>query len=281
MNLYFKYIRLFFIVTGLLSCSSRTWDPEINAVLNHKSKPHVRASIAKSNSKVSGGLASRARLNGSANSIGNIENTEDVDSSAPSIVLRDNAHVRKFVSLYTGKRKRDLELPLARFDEYRPLVEKVLDYYNLPLELSNVAFVESKFDTEAVSEDGAVGVWQFMRPTAENLGLDCSYWNDERKDVLRSTIAAAKYLTELNNRFDDWLLALAAYNAGPNRVANAIQRAGGERDFYKLAAKKLLPRETINHVSKFIAITMITNNPDLYEINSSNEDVYGDKPLVN
>ena len=276
MSLTFKHCRLLLLFTGFLSCAPSQWDPEIDAVMRHRTKPHIRASI---HGKSQASLENGSRLKISVDRA--IPAESDQLTSSPSIVLRDNSHVRKFVKLYTGKQKKDLEVPLFRYDEYKPLMERVFDYYNLPQELSNVAIVESKFNTEAVSEDGAVGIWQFMRPTAENLGLRCSFWNDERKDVLRSTIAAAKYLSELNERFGDWLLALAAYNAGPNRVASAIEKAGGERDFYKLASLNLLPRETVNHVSKFIAITMITKNPDLYRITTaSQEDLLGDRPLV-
>lgn len=274
MRLQFRNCRILLLFTGLLSCAPSNWEPEIDAVMRHRTRPHIRASIKGSNSKVG-----RSRLKSSIKDP-KLDQFKGQQDPTPSIVLRDNAHVRKFVNLYTGKKKRDLAEPLVRFDEYKPLIEKVFDYYNLPQELSNVALVESKFDKHAISEDGAVGIWQLMRPTAQELGLSCSFWNDERKDVLRSTIAAAKYLNDLNERFGDWLLALAAYNAGPNKIANAIERAGGERDFYKLASKNLLPTETVNHVSKFIAITMITKNPSVYQFSEKNTDVVGDQPLI-
>jgi membrane-bound lytic murein transglycosylase D len=247
------------IVLGLMSCSSfHVLDPEVDAISRRGAKKnsslHIRASI---------GQASGLSLENSK-----IRKGEEFDNKAPEapeIILRDTPEVRKYLSLYTGRSRRDIEVPLKRRAEYLPTIEKVLNYFELPLDLSNLAFIESKFDVSARSPQGALGIWQFMKPTAQELGLRCNFWNDEREDVLRSSIAAAKYLRELQNRFDDWLLTLAAYNAGPGRVLAAIENAGGERDFYKIARLNLLPEETVNHVSKFIAVSMITRNPDLYD----------------
>ncbi len=199
----------------------------------------------------------------------------------------ENGIVKQYISQMTENNGRDLKEPLSRKATYLPMIEKVFDYYDLPKELANVPIIESKFDNTVVSEDGAVGIWQFMRPTAEELGLKCSHRKDERRDIFRSTHAAAKYLKELNDKFDDWLLSIAAYNAGPARVQQAIERANGEKDFFKLARMNLLPRETINHVSKFVAVTMITNNPEAYQVakydtssENKNSTILGDIPLV-
>jgi hypothetical protein len=244
-------------VLGFMSCSSfHVLDPEVEAIRGVNKNPslHFRASIG----QVSGVSKERSKIR-------NGEDFDDKPQEAPEIILRDTPEVRKYLSLYTGRRRKDIEAPLKRRAEYLPTIEKVLSYFDLPLDLSNLAFIESKFDISARSPQGAVGMWQFMKPTAQELGLRCNFWNDEREDVLRSSIAAAKYLRELHNRFDDWLLTLAAYNAGPRRVLAAIENAGGERDFYKIASLNLLPEETVNHVSKFIAVSMITRNPDLYD----------------
>jgi membrane-bound lytic murein transglycosylase D len=243
------------VVLGLMSCSSfNALDTETRAIKQHKnSSKHVRASI---NRSAVGGAGQTKLIR---------QDLVPEAEAAPEIVLRDTPEVRKYLSLYTGSSRKDIEVPLKKRAEYLPTIEKVLSYFDLPLDLSNLAFIESKFDTAARSPQGAVGLWQFMKPTATELGLRCNFWNDEREDVLRSSIAAAKYLKDLQNRFDDWLLTLAAYNAGPGRVLAAIDKAGGERDFYKIARMNLLPQETVNHVSRFIAVSMITRNPDVYD----------------
>lgn len=261
------------MLLGLLSCSSfHTLDSEVQAITNPYQiigdRPHIRASLKTSSMS----SASRGRLASS------VKNFETNIKRFPEVELRDTPEVRKFVGLYTGKARKDVQEPFERRAEYLPTIEKVLSHFQLPLELSNLAFVESKFNTAARSPKGALGLWQFMKPTAQELGLRCNFWNDERKDVLRSSIAAAKYLTELQNRFGDWLLTIAAYNAGPGKVASAIQKAGGERDFYVLARKGLLPRETVNHVSRFIALSMILKNPDVFDFQPPGLMV-GDRPL--
>lgn len=245
-----------FILFGLMSCSNfHSLDNEIEAVNRYSSeKRYVRGSLNKA-------------VKPDPGSVNIVRIPDEQAPEVPEIVLRDTPEVRKYLGLYTGRYRKDVEEPLRRRAEYLPTIEKVLNYFELPLELSNLAFVESKFDVNVRSPQGATGLWQFMKPTAELLGLRCHFWNDERKDVLRSTIAAAKYIKELHNKYDDWLLTLAAYNAGPGRVSNAIDAAGGEKDFYKIARMNLLPRETVNHVSKFIALSMITRNPDVYNFN--------------
>lgn len=117
----------------------------------------------------------------------------------------------------------------------------------VPLELLVVAEIESGFNPLALSPKGARGPWQLMPATAERFGLRVDKQTDERIHPERSTRAAARYLRELYAQFGDWLLALAAYNAGEQRVTNAIER-GGTRDFWQLAQRRLLPEETRRYV---------------------------------
>ncbi len=245
------------ILFGLMSCSSfHTFETDINAINSHTGASRASAAVSPDTRKFDHG-----------------------ELLEPKIVLRDTPEVRKYLSLYTGRARKDIEEPLKRRAEHLPTIEKVLSYFELPLDLSNLVFIESKFDVSARSPQGAVGLWQFMKPTAQGLGLRCNFWNDEREDVLRSSIAAAKYLKDLQNKFDDWLLTLAAYNAGPGRILSAIEKAGGERDFYEIAKMNLLPQETVNHVSRFIALSMITRNPDVYDFGELSETWLGDVPL--
>lgn len=120
----------------------------------------------------------------------------------------------------------------------------------VPTELLSVGWVESRFSPQALSPKGALGVWQLMPATARRYGLEVGPSRDERVDVARSTRVAARYLADLNRQFDDWLLALAAYNAGPQRVEAAIARAGS-RNFWQL--RPWLPTETREYVPAVLA----------------------------
>jgi membrane-bound lytic murein transglycosylase D len=135
----------------------------------------------------------------------------------------------------------------------------------LPAELALLPFVESAFDPHAISPVGAAGIWQFMPGTATQLGLQQSWWYDGRKDIIDATEAALDYLTQLHRQFGDWLLALAAYNAGSGRVQRAIEQnrlEGKPVDFWHLP----LPAETQGYVPRLIALRAVINNPADYNI---------------
>lgn len=133
---------------------------------------------------------------------------------------------------------------------YFDMMEGVLTQYNLPAELKYLAVIESQLKSSAVSWAGAVGPWQFMPGTARGLGLRVNKAHDDRRDYIKSTHAAAKYLTSLYNIYNDWLLVIAAYNGGPGAVNRAISRSGSH-NFWEL--QRFLPAESRNHVKKFIA----------------------------
>ncbi|MFN4286533.1 MAG: lytic transglycosylase domain-containing protein [Lacibacter sp.] len=155
-----------------------------------------------------------------------------------------------FVQDYLQRHGKSLEKMKSWGLPYFTLIESVLMQYGLPKELKYLAVIESGLNTHATSWAGARGPWQFMPGTARDFGLQVNTWLDERTDYFRSSHAAAKYLTQLYNDLQDWLLVVAAYNGGPGRVYNAIKKAG-TRDFWKL--QYLLPEESRNHVKKFIA----------------------------
>ncbi|XOD69508.1 MAG: lytic transglycosylase domain-containing protein [Flavobacteriales bacterium AspAUS03] len=144
---------------------------------------------------------------------------------------------------------------LAEF--YFPLFEEILTKYNIPKELKYLAIVESNLNAKAISRAGAQGIWQFIPETGRLYELYKTGFHDDRNDPVKATEAACRYLKDLYDRIRDWALVLAAYNAGPGTVEKALQRSGGEKDFWYL--QPYLPRETRNYVPKFIAINYVMN----------------------
>ena len=135
---------------------------------------------------------------------------------------------------------------------YFPLFEQILDENDLPLELKYLAIVESALDPKARSYVGAKGLWQFMYSTGKSFGLDVNNYVDDRSDPLKSTKAAAAYFKQLYQIFDNWDLALAAYNSGPGNVSKAIRRSGGHTNYWNI--RPYLPKETADYVPRFYAI---------------------------
>lgn len=169
------------------------------------------------------------------------------EARVPQVPL--NAAARKFVDAYIEKNGEVLQKVADRSAPVFRIMEPILEKYDLPVELKYLAVVESDLVRTAVSRVGAAGPWQLMPGTARDLGLHVSRKWDERKHFSKSTTAAAKYLRDLYRYYDDWLLVIAAYNAGPLTVDRAIRRAGS-RNFWKIQG--FLPAETRGHVKRFI-----------------------------
>jgi membrane-bound lytic murein transglycosylase D len=156
----------------------------------------------------------------------------------------------KFVNNYIRHNDECLTVVKERSEIPFTVIDSVLMRYHLPLELRYLAVIESELKPTATSRVGAKGTWQLMRGTAHELGLKVNRQTDERKDLAKSTTAAAKYLRDLHREFKDWLLVLAAYNGGPVPVYRAIHKAHS-RNFWAL--QQYLPEESRMHVKKFIA----------------------------
>ncbi len=172
------------------------------------------------------------------------------DISSP-ITFVFNSKVRSYIELYTLRRREQVQGMLGLAEYYFPMFEAELDARNMPLELKYLPVIESALNPRAFSRAGASGLWQFMYYTGKSYGLEINSFIDERKDPAKSTASAVHFLEDLHKIYDDWLLAIAAYNCGPGNVNKAIRRAGGQRDFWKIYY--YLPRETRGYVPAFIA----------------------------
>lgn len=162
-----------------------------------------------------------------------------------------NDIVRKFIDMYAVRLRNQVAFMLSASNLYMPIFEEALDAYNLPLELKYLPIIESALNPSAVSRAGASGLWQFMIGTGKIYGLESNSLVDERRDPIKATWAAARYLKEMYNIYGDWNLVIAAYNCGPGTINKAIRRAGGEKDYWKIY--NLLPKETRGYVPAFIA----------------------------
>ncbi len=175
-----------------------------------------------------------------------------------------NEHVKRYIEVYTIERRDQVSQMLGLAELYFPIFDEFLDKHQLPLELKYLAVVESALNPLAVSRSGAVGLWQFKINSGRMFDLEVNSYIDERMDPLKSTEAACMYLKYLYRIFNDWHLVMAAYNAGPGVVRNAIFRAGGETNFWQLYDH--LPEDAQNYVPAFIAATYVMQNAQSHNI---------------
>lgn len=179
-------------------------------------------------------------------------------SKMPTIIeMPYNSIVQAFINRYTGELRRKVAYMIGAQNFYLPVFEEALDSYDLPLELKYLPVIESALNPTAKSRAGAVGLWQFMLPTAKRYGLKVNSLVDERRDIVKASYAAAHYLSDLYKIYGDWNLVIAAYNCGPDKLNKAIRRTHGERDYWKIYPR--LPEETRGYVPAFIAANYVMN----------------------
>jgi len=179
--------------------------------------------------------------------------------------LSYNHHVKGFIELYAVRRKAASERMLGLANYYFPIFEEALERHGLPHQLKYLAIVESALNPVAVSRVGATGLWQFMYPTGKQYGLEADYYCDERRDPWLASDAAARHLKDLHRIYNDWLLALAAYNCGAGNVNKAVRRSGGVTDYWSLMP--YLPQETRGYVPAFVAVTYIMHYAAEHNLN--------------
>lgn len=172
-----------------------------------------------------------------------------------AIPLAYNNYVRSYIDLYTVRKRDQVERMLGLAHYYFPKFEQVLDKYNLPLELKNVAVIESALNTHAVSKSGATGLWQFIYSTAKLYKLKITSYVDERREPDVLTETAAIYLRDLYNVYGDWLFVIAAYNCGPGSLNKAIKKSGNKKDIWQVYP--YLPVETRGYIPAFIAANYV------------------------
>ena len=214
--------------------------------------------------------------------------TENKKTEEYQIPLDDNQYVQKSIEFLTKNKigRKFVRNCIERLGKWGPMMRNIIAEEDMPKEIIHLAMVESALNPRAVSRAKAVGMWQFMRTTGKNYGLnkDNSPWIDERFDPYKSTHAAMRHLKDLYEDLGDWHLALAAYNYGIGGVRRSIKRSKLESpDFWQI--RRYLPRETRNYVPLFIAMTKAFSDPDKYgfdvsDFNIQDEFVYDEFPVT-
>lgn len=175
------------------------------------------------------------------------------------IPLAYNEIIRRYIDLYTIKKREQVENMLGLATYYFPIFESELSRLGLPLELKYIPIIESALKTTAVSKSGATGLWQFMFATARIYDLQITSYIDERRDPYKLTVKAVTYFSDLNQVFDNWLFAIAAYNCGPGTLNKAIILSGYKTNFWEVYP--FLPQETKGYIPAFIAANYVMNYP--------------------
>jgi len=185
--------------------------------------------------------------------------------------------VDKWIYHYSVVDRERFQRSLNRGELYKEVVQNILEENGLPKELYYLAMIESGFVINAKSSANAVGFWQFIKGTGKQYGLHIDYYVDERKDPIRATHAAAKYLRKLYHAYESWELAMAAYNSGEYRVLSAVMK-GETRDYWSLINRKYLPKETRNYVPKLVAAISIATNLKKYGFTINKIDISSKYP---
>lgn len=203
------------------------------------------------------------------------ESVSEPDLSQFDVPIVLNEQVKAYIQFLQTRKWEIVNRGFQRSGRYLQMMREVFREKGLPLDLVNLAHIESAFNYRAYSRAQASGIWQFIKSTGQRFGMKISYYKDERRDPEIATRAAASYLRDLYRMFDSWPLALAAYNAGENRVQRAIDRQG-TKDFWSLK----LPWETQLFVPAFMAITIISKNPERYGFSRPVEETWEVEPTM-
>ena len=204
-----------------------------------------------------------------------------LQSMQSAVSLSYNNTVKSFITMYTVRKPKLVAIMLGLGNYYFPMFEEALAKYGLPMELKYLPIIESALNPGANSVASAVGLWQFMYSTGKMYKLEISTFVDERRDPLKATDAAARYLRDLYNIYKDWHLVIAAYNCGPGNVNKAIKRCGDAKDYWKIYYR--LPKETRGYVPAFIAANYVMNFYQSHNIlpKSPNFPIITDTLMVN
>jgi len=201
------------------------------------------------------------------------------------IPISVNSRVEFWVDYFTGKGRPHFAKYLERSEFFVPYIRPLLKQNKMPEDLVYLAMIESGFNNHARSHAKAVGPWQFISATGKRYGLSVNWWLDERRDIRKSTLAAAEYLKDLYGIFQSWELAASAYNAGESKVARAVRRFG-TKDFWAISRHRFLRPETRDYVPKIIAAALISKNAEQFGFPKSSvhagadEAIAGDGELV-
>jgi len=192
--------------------------------------------------------------------------TYDIDVES----FASRSRVQYYMDFFLGPARDRFTIWLGRLRRYEGMIRSRFATYGVPEDLVYLALIESGYSNTAVSRAKAVGMWQFIAPTARRYGLEVNQWVDERRDPFKATEAAARHLLSLDSMFGSWYLAAAAYNGGTGRVMRGLARLPGEADelndetFFALADRRYLRAETRDYVPKLIAAALIAKEPDRY-----------------
>ncbi len=183
---------------------------------------------------------------------------ERIQALSTTIPLEFNAEVKKFIRFYTIQKREKVAVMLGLTNYYFPFFEKALQKYHLPAELKYLPLAESALFPRSVSDTGGSGLWQIMYTIGIRYGLEINQYVDERKDPVKASDAAARHLNDLYNLYEDWLLAIAAYNCGPGNVNKAIAKAGCKTGIWDIY--EFLPKKNREYIAAFIALNYVMHN---------------------
>lgn len=253
------------ILINLYSCASKTADVE---KINWPEVTKLNLKVPSDSKLYSRGMKSGFFLiTPHSNSLRNYHLYYDTYRSLVENVFPDNIpitynkRVEHYINLFSHKQRKNFEKWLLRSQTIFPKLEKLLKEQGLPTDFAYLPLIESGYNPNARSRMNAVGLWQFIRSTGKIYGLRIDPYVDERRDLHKSTLAAANYLMDLKEEFGSWELSMAGYNCGNLRVRRTMNTTNSD-DYWYLAS--ILPRETRNYVPKYIAAMLISKNPERY-----------------